>query len=241
VAASRHGKNSTPLFQQAVTADPKDADYHYNLAVSLRRSGDYAGAMREIQTTLMLRPTDSEAHATEVLIAANQRANTMATESQGLEPLERLKREFNEVTVRQAAFALEQIEQAKLGTQPPAERSQAETADGDTYFSHGLLLEAEESYQTALQADGNNAAAHAGLANVRLRTGDLAAAKTEAEASLKLQPNALGYVVLANTQMNANNLQAAAASASQALQLKPDDRAALLLKQTLQQRGVVVP
>ena len=162
----------------------------------------------------MLRPTDSEAHATEVLIAANQRANTMATESQGLEPLERLKREFNEVTVRQAAFALEQIEQAKLGTQPAAERSQAETADGDTYFS---------------------------LANVRLRTGDLAAAKTEAEASLKLQPNALGYVVLANTQMNANNLQAAAASASQALQLKPDDRAALLLKQTLQQRGVVVP
>src|SRR6185312_2084521 len=61
VAASRQGHNAVPLFQRASTADPNDADYHYNLAVSLLRQGDFAGAQREVNQTLKLRPKDSEA------------------------------------------------------------------------------------------------------------------------------------------------------------------------------------
>jgi tetratricopeptide (TPR) repeat protein len=241
VAASRHGKGATALFQQAVAADPKDADYLFNLAVSLRRDGDYAGAMREIQAALALSPNDSEIKAVQGLIQANLRAHTTVSEHEGIEPLERLKRQFNEATVRQAAFALEEMEQAKLSSQPPAQRSVAEAADGDHYFSQGLLLEAEQAYQTALRDDDHNAAAHAGLADVRLRTGDVAAAKDEAQASLKLGQNALAFVVLGSVDLDEKNLQAAAAAVSQALALKPGDPAALQLKQALQQRGVQVP
>jgi len=117
----------------------------------------------------------------------------------------------------------------------------AEAADGDHYFSQGLLLEAEQAYQTALRDDDHNAAAHAGLADVRLRTGDVAAAKDEAQASLKLGQNALAFVVLGSVDLDEKNLQAAAAAVSQALALKPGDPAALQLKQALQQRGVQVP
>lgn len=241
VAASRHGKDSTALFQQAVAADPKDEDYCFNLAVSLRREGNFAAALREIQQALALRPGDTEARATETLIQANLRANTTASDSEGIEPLERLKRQFDEATVRQAAFALEQVEQVKLSTEPPQQRSSAETKDGDHYLAQGLLLEAEQSYQDALHADDRNAAAHAGLAAVRLREGDVAAAKTEANLSLELAPNALAYVVLGSTQMNEGNLQAAASSAGQALRIKPDDKAAQQLKQTLARRGVQAP
>jgi len=238
VAASRHGKSGTPEFQQAVTADPKDEDYHFNLAVSLRRQGDFAGAGREVQAALALRPQDSEAKALQTLIASKQKPAPVGGDAASTEPLERLKREFNETTVRQAAFALEQMEQARLSTQPPAQRAAAQAADGDRYLAEGLLLEAEQSYQGALRSDSQNAAAHAGLADVRLRTGDLPAAKSEANASLKLQPNALAYVVLGSVQLHDNQLPAAAISVNQALGLQPQNAGALQLKRLLAQRGV---
>lgn len=238
VAVSRQGKNGISLFEQAVTADPKDEDFHFNLAIALWRSGDFRQAAREAEAALALRPADSEAKTLQSQIAALQRSDANS-ESSGL--VERLKRNFNENTIREAAFALEELEQAKLGAQPPARRAAAEAADGDRYFSQGLLLEAEQSYQTALRTDGQDAAAHAGLANVRLKTGDFAAAKSEADASLKIAPNGLAYVVLASVQMNQNQLAAAAASTSQALRLQPQDKTAQRLQQMLKQRGVAVP
>ena len=39
VAASRQGRDAGALFQRATAADPGDADYHFNLAVSLMRRG----------------------------------------------------------------------------------------------------------------------------------------------------------------------------------------------------------
>ena len=36
---SRQGHDGTDLFIQAAAADPNDADYHFNLAVSLKRHG----------------------------------------------------------------------------------------------------------------------------------------------------------------------------------------------------------
>lgn len=239
VAASRHGGNGTSLFQQAVTADPKDEDFHFNLAVAMRRAGDFQQAAREVQAALALRPNDAEAKTLQSLIAALDRGNPGGAEETG--PLERLKREFNESTIRQAAFALEAVEQAKVSAEPAAQRSVAEAAEGDRYFAQGLLLEAEESYQSALRTDSQDAAAHSGLANVRLKTGDFASAKTEADASLQIKPNALAYVVLGSVQMNQNQMSAAAASVSQALRLQPQDKAARRLQQLLQQRGVAVP
>ena len=39
VAVSRQGHDGTALFRQAAAADPTAADYHFNLAVSLKRHG----------------------------------------------------------------------------------------------------------------------------------------------------------------------------------------------------------
>ena len=241
VAASRHGKSGTSQFQQAVTSDPKDADYHFNLAVSLRRQGDFTGAAREIQTALALAPQDSDARALQALITSRQKPAPISGDDENNEPLERLKREFNETTVRQAAFALEQMEQARLSTKPPAQRAAAQALDGDRYVAQGLLLEAEQAYQDALRSDSQSFAAHAGLADVRLRTGDTAAARAEANASLNLQPNPLAFVVLGSAQLQDNQLQAAAASATRALQLQPQNFGALQLKRALAQRGIVTP
>ena len=46
-----------------MAADPNAADYHFNLAVSLKRHGDNAEALTELAQCLKLRPNDSEAQA----------------------------------------------------------------------------------------------------------------------------------------------------------------------------------
>jgi tetratricopeptide (TPR) repeat protein len=48
VAMSRQGLDGTSLFIQAAAADPTAADYHFNLAVSLKRHGNLPGAMNEL-------------------------------------------------------------------------------------------------------------------------------------------------------------------------------------------------
>jgi len=55
VAVSRQGKDGTSLFIQAAAADPNAADYHFNLAVSLKREGNLPGALNELAQCLKLR------------------------------------------------------------------------------------------------------------------------------------------------------------------------------------------
>ena len=59
VAVSRQGKDSVDLFRKASDADPSDEDYHYNLAVAMFRRGDTAGATREAEAALKLKPADN--------------------------------------------------------------------------------------------------------------------------------------------------------------------------------------
>ncbi len=61
VAVSRQGHDGTDLFVQAAADDPNSADYHFNLAVSLKRHGQTPGALNELAQCLRLRPRDAEA------------------------------------------------------------------------------------------------------------------------------------------------------------------------------------
>ncbi len=65
VALARQGKDGSSLFRKALAADPNEADYHFNLALSLKRSGNNAAALAELAQCLRLSPADSEAQAVE--------------------------------------------------------------------------------------------------------------------------------------------------------------------------------
>lgn len=246
VAASRRNRDATALFQQAVAADPKDPDYHFNLALAFRRRGDLPGALREVGECLKLRPLDSEAQALLSTLQSEAAGpqKTLASVTAGAQsaanatgPLERIKRNYNEAAFRQAAYEIEQMQSMKLESLPPAARATALAADGDRYLNGGLLLEAERQFQSALQADSANAAAHAGLAQVRERSGDVESARLQANQSLQLKPNAEAHVVLARLDLQANQLPSAAGEVAQALKLDPANTAALGLRQALQSRG----
>jgi tetratricopeptide (TPR) repeat protein len=246
VATSRQGHDATALFQRAVASDPNDADFHYNLAVSLLRRGDFAGAQREIDQTLKLHPHDNEAAELKALISTGRKLTTPAksantADNASIEPVERIRRTYSEASFRQAAFQLDQMRAMRMATLAPAEQSNQYTALGHEYLAQGLILEAEQQFQSALTADPNSAPAHAGLAQVRERSGSLPEARTEAEASLKLKPNADAYLVLARIELHDNQNAASAADVAQALKLEPSNSAAQGIKQALASRGQSLP
>jgi len=80
------------------------------------------------------------------------------------------------------------------------------------------------------------AEAHAGLAEVRERTGDAEGARKEARAALELAPSADAYLVLARLDLKANRLDDAEKEVGEALTLNPASRAALELKRQIEAR-----
>jgi tetratricopeptide (TPR) repeat protein/TolB-like protein len=255
VASSRQGHDAAPLFQRASAADPNDPDYHYNVAVSLLRRGDFAGAQREVDLTLKLRPTDTEAASLKSSITAGKTITTAAkpakpatpspasnqAETQSFDPLERIRKTYSEASFRQAAFQLDQMRAMRMATLPPAEQAEQYTQLGQGYLAQGLIPEAEQEFQAAIAANSSNAAAHTGLAQVRERSGGTEDARREAAASLQLHPNVTAYLVLARIELQANHLPESATEVSKALQLEPGNTAAQGMRQALQARGQSLP
>jgi tetratricopeptide (TPR) repeat protein len=253
VAASRRGQDATSLFQQAVAADANDPDYQFNLALALNRKKDVAGALQAIGQTLKLRPQDSEAQAFQATLHAGPQHPASAPPSTRVNaafdpaaetdstPLERIKRTFNETSFRQAAFAMEQMEEEQLATLPPEKQAAALSEAGMRFFNQGLVLEAEREFQAAIEAESGNAVAHAGLALVRERDGDVKEARLQATESLKMQPNVTAYLVLGRLDLQANQKPDAATDVSNALKLEPQNSAARGLRQQIESKGQPVP
>jgi tetratricopeptide (TPR) repeat protein len=261
VASSRQGHNATALFERAVAADPNDADFHYNLAISLLRQGNFPRAQTEINEVLRLRPKDPEAPELKALIsfgrppapitppapkpgiapASTTKPAPAPTSSAVFEPLERIRRTYSEASFRQAAFQLDQMRAARMATLPPAEQVTQYVQLGHDYLAQGLVPEAEQEFQFALAINASSAEAHAGLAQVREQSGDAAAARSEAQASIQLHPNATAYLLLARLDLHDNQNQACATNVAQALKLDPKNTAALGMKQALTARGQSLP
>jgi len=255
VAASRRGLDATSFFQQAVAADPNDPDYQFNLALALSRKKDVAGALRAVGQTLKLHPQDTEAQAFQATLHAGGQHAAPATGPTGNRvnaafapaatddsvPLERIKRTFNEASFRQAAFEMEQMQEQQLASLPAPKQADALSQAGMRFFNQGLILEAEREFQAALQAEAGNADAHAGLALVRERGGDVKDARLEADESLKTQPNVTAYLVLGRLDLQANQKPEAAADVSGALKLEPQNATARALRQQIESKGQAVP
>ena len=238
VALARQNKDGTALFQRASNADPNDPDYHYNLAVSFYRRGDFAGAQREIEAALRLKPSDPEAQQMRALIAAGRQATPPPS---GFEPTTRLRRVYSEAGFRQATFQLDQVRAMRLATLPKDQQAAEYTQLGRDYLAQGLLPEAEQEFNSALAADPASAAGHAGLAQLRERSGDLDQARQEAEASLKLKPSAVAWLILSRLDLQKGDLAASVVDVQNALRIDPKDPAALGMRQALQARGQGLP
>jgi tetratricopeptide (TPR) repeat protein len=237
VAMSRQGQNATSLFIQAAAADPNTADYHFNLALSLKRHGNVDGALNELAQCLKLRPNDSEAQS---LVdawkkpAAPPSASTATDSGAAPDPLERIIRTFDVTAFKQAAAMMDEVDEQQLAALSPGEQAKTLCGQAKGYLGRGLLLEAERLYQAAVVADSKSSQAHAGLAEVRERSGDAESARKEAHSALELGPSADAYMVLAELDLAAGSLNEANAEAGDALKLEPANPAIQELMRQIQ-------
>ena len=236
VALDRQNKDGLAQFQLASGKDPSEPDYHYNLAVSYYRRGDFAGAQREIEQVLKLKPNDGEGGQLRSLISAGRAPNKT-----GFEPTTRLRRTYSEASFRQAAFELDQVRALRLATLPPAQQAAEYTQSGRDYLQQGLLPAAEQQFTAAIAADPGSWQAHVGLAQVREQSGDADSARAEAQSSIERSPNITAYLILGRIALAKNDVTAAANDVQNALRMEPRNSAALALKQQLDAHGQAKP
>jgi tetratricopeptide (TPR) repeat protein len=241
VAVSRQRHDGRALFRQAVAADPNTADYHFNLAVSLKRQGDAAEALMELAQCLRLRPNDSEAQASAAqwkgpAAKLEPAADSGSPEGAKADPLERIARSFDAAAFRQAAQMLDQMDEVRLTALGPEQRAQMLAGQAKDYLDRGLLLEAERLYLAAVAVDDKVPAAHAGLAEVREKTGDAVNARKEARTSLELMPSVQAYLVMGRLDLADGHMDQASYDVAEALKIQPGNRAAQELRDQVKAR-----
>jgi tetratricopeptide (TPR) repeat protein/TolB-like protein len=237
IAARRNRRNEVDYLQKAVAADPSDGDYQFNLAVGLARSGDNSGAMRRLRESLKSHPDDAEAKSLldQLTSAAVSNVSHTGESSQSHLPMERLKRTYDETSYQQVAMEIENIAEQRLAKADPKTHAAYHLDRGRDLLNQGFATQAEKQFREALQYEPSDPALHAGLAHT-LESSDPAAATREAEASLKLQPNAEAHLVLARLALARNDARAAAEHADSALQLEPTNSAAQALKRSIESK-----
>jgi len=228
-------RTAAQYFQKAIDADPTDPDYHFNLAIELYRTGDAAGASRQLRDTLSLKPGDPAAKSLLDAIsldptASTQRAVVPATQKT---PLERIRGNYDESSFRQLALKIDAVAEQRLAKTDPKTHAQFHTDRGHQLLAQGFLSEAESEFREAISLNPSNPEAHAGLASALEALNDQTGARSEAEEALRLRQFPEPLLVLAKLDLRDNRADAAAENINRALHLEPNNAAALVLKRAV--------
>ncbi len=154
--------------------------------------------------------------------------------------MERIKRNYDEASYRQVEMEINNLAEARLA------KTDGRTQRG---LSRGARqgVGGAEPWRTRPRVNSalpsapirNNAAAHAQLAILLEKKGDLANARTEAQTSVRLQPNVDALLVLARLDLKQSQLQSAASEVDRALVLQPADPTAQALKRDIAAKQTV--
>jgi tetratricopeptide (TPR) repeat protein len=238
VVAARRGhspKTAAEYFEKAIQNDPSDADYHFNLGVTLTQAGDRAGAARELHTALDNRPNDAEAKALlDSLMPPSAGSGAIVPSSATSKaPMERIKRNYEEDAFRQMTTQMGSWAEQQFARSNPQAHARFHLELGKELLAHGFTTEAEAEFRHAAAVDPSSTAPLTALAEDYDARGDAREARAQAEAALRIRESAEAYLILARLDLRENRMEAAAQNINRALQLEPGNPAGQDLKHTL--------
>jgi Tfp pilus assembly protein PilF len=140
--------------------------------------------------------------------------------------MERIKRDYNEASYRQLEVEIHNLTEQRLASSDRKVHSAYHSDRGRELLAQNATADAQAEFREAISLDYNNAAAHAGMARTFEQKGDTFNARSEAQTSVRLQPNVDALLVLARLNLKQNQLEAASDNVKQALKLEPGNGAA---------------
>ena len=232
VAARRGQKKAVEYFEKAIENDPSDADYHFNLGVTLTQAGDRVGAARELHAALDHRPSDAEA---KMLLDSMTppTGGIVPSSANSKAPLERIKRNYEEDAFRQLTTQMGGWAEQRFARSDPRAHARFHLELGKELLVHGFTTEAEAEFHHAAAVDPSSSAPLLALAEDYDARGDASQARAQAEAALHIRESADAYLVLARLDLRENRMEAAAQDINRALQLEPGNPAVQDLKHAL--------
>ncbi len=238
VVAARRGHNpktAADYFERAIQNDPSDADYHFNLGVTLMQAGDRAGAARELRAALDHRPNDPEARTFLDSLAPPAGGIVPSSEASKapLDRVERIKQNYEEDAFRQMTTQIGSWAEERFARSDPHAHARFHIELGKELLAHGFSTEAEAEFRHAATVDPSSTTPLTALAEDYEARGDAREARAQAEAALRIRESADAYVILARLDLRENRMEAAAQNIDRALQLEPGNAAGQDLKRTL--------
>ena len=231
-AARRGQKKAVEYFEKAIENDPSDADYHFNLGVTLTQAGDRVGAARELHSALDHRPSDAEA---KMLLDSMTppTGGIVPSSANSKAPLERIKRNYEEDAFRQLTTQMGGWAEQRFARSDPRAHARFHLELGKELLVHGFTTEAEAEFHHAAAVDPSSSAPLLALAEDYDARGDASQARAQAEAALHIRESADAYLVLGRLNLRENRMEAAAQDINRALQLEPGNPAVQDLKHAL--------
>ena len=233
VAARRGQKKAAEYFERAIQNDPSDADYHFNLGVTLTHAGDSTGAARELRTALEHRPNDAEARTLLDSLTPQAGGGIVPSSATSKAPMERIKRNYEEDAFRQMTTQMGSWAEQQFARSDPRAHARFHLELGKELLAHGFTTEAETEFRHAAAVDPSSSAPLTALAEDYDARGDAREARAQAEAALHIRESAEAYLILARLDLRENRMEAAAQNINRALQLEPGNSAGQDLKRTL--------
>jgi Flp pilus assembly protein TadD len=150
--------------------------------------------------------------------------------------MERIKRNYDEASYRQIEMEIHNFAEARLAAMDGTKQASYHVERGKDLLAKNMPEQAEVEFRAAISVANNDEVAHAQLAVLLEKKGDVTGARAEAQTSVRLKPNVDGLLVLARLDLKQNQVQVASGEVTRALALEPGNGTALALKHDIAAR-----
>jgi predicted Zn-dependent protease len=245
IALSLNGSKEAAeeAFQKAVAGDPSEADYDFNLAYHRWKTGDFAGALKNLSRFAERNDSDAEV---QYLLAKCYRAIGKVEESDSalafakeLNPkieswetkrqmpdLFRVQSGFDAPSFRQLRLHLQQTQESKKSAANLKDRSRDEFEPLQEMLAVKRFDEAEKWLSRVIQREPSSAKAHLFMAQVLEARGEKERAIPELRASLWLKEDTTVRLRLSQLYLALQRNQEAEMQARKILEIEPGSQAA---------------